>query len=88
MKQIEALKCGESDRETDSILACRLGRRWTVATGDQRPTARKTPSFRAFLHTRKEQERQMPLLFFLAGAEGLEPSARGFGVGVEASKPA
>ena len=82
MKQIEALKCGKSDRGTDSILACRLGfcvpvghvqnrpkrsvdRRWAVATGDQRPTARKTPSFRAFLHTRKEQERRLPLLFFL-----------------------
>ena len=33
-------------------------------------------------HTRKKNSTANAVLFFLAGAEGLEPSARGFGVDV------
>ena len=70
-------------------LGCRLGRRWTVATGDQRPTTRTAgetagaPRCQILPHTNeKSQVPQKRYLTFLAGAEGLEPSARGFGVDV------
>ena len=70
-------------------LGCRLGRRWTVATGDQRPTTRTAggpagaPCCQILPHTNeKSQVPQKRYLTFLAGAEGLEPSARGFGVDV------
>ena len=72
-----------------TCLGCRLGRRWTVATGDQRPTTRTAgepagaPCCQVFPHTNeKSQVPQLRYLTFLAGAEGLEPSARGFGVDV------
>ena len=72
-----------------TCLGCRLGRRWTVATGDQRPTTRTAggpagaPRCQILPHTNeKSQVPQKRYLTFLAGAEGLEPSARGFGVGV------
>ena len=71
-----------------TCLGCRLGRRWTVATGDQRPTTRTAqgaavPRCQILPHTNeKSQVSQKRYLTFLAGAEGLEPSARGFGVDV------
>ena len=72
-----------------TCLGCRLGRRWTVATGDQRPTTRTAgepagaPCCQVFPHTNeKSQVPHKRYLTFLAGAEGLEPSARGFGVDV------
>ena len=70
-------------------LGSRLGRRWTVATGDQHPTTRTAgepagaPRCQILPHTNeKSQASQKRYLTFLAGAEGLEPSARGFGVDV------
>ena len=75
--------CGRGRR---TCLGCRLGRRWTVATGDQRPSARTAgepagaPCCQILPHTNeKSQVPHKRYLTFLAGAEGLEPSARGFG---------
>ena len=60
-----------------------------VATGDQRPTTRTAggpagaPLCQILPHTNeKSQVPHKRYLTFLAGAEGLEPSARGFGVDV------
>ena len=69
-------------------LACRLGRAWTQPTGLQAPTTRTArgaaaPRYQDIPHTNeKSQVPQKRYLTFLAGAEGLEPSARGFGVDV------
>ena len=69
-------------------LACRLGRAWTQPTGLQAPTTRTARGATAPccqdipLANEKSQVTQMRYLTFLAGAEGLEPSARGFGVDV------
>ncbi len=69
-------------------LSCRLGRAWTQPTGLQAPTTRTArgaavPHFQAIpLTNEKNQVPQLRYLIFLAGAEGLEPSARGFGVDV------
>ena len=70
-------------------LSCRLGRAWTQPTGLQAPTTRTArgaavPHFQAIpLTNEKNQVPQLRYLIFLAGAEGLEPSARGVGVNVE-----
>ena len=71
-------------------LGCRLGRTWTQPTGLQAPTTRTAggpagaPRCQILPHTNeKSQVPQKRYLTFLAGAEGLEPSARGFGVDVE-----
>ena len=78
--------CGRGRR---TCLGCRLGQRWTVATGDQRPTTRTAgepagaPRCQILPHTNEKVRcRRSGYLTFLAGAEGLEPSARGFGVDV------
>ena len=70
-------------------LGCRLGRTWTQPTGLQAPTTRTAggpagaPRCQILPHTNeKSQVPQKRYLTFLAGAEGLEPSARGFGVDV------
>ena len=72
-----------------TCLACRLGRAWTQPTGLQAPTTRTAggpagaPRCQILPHTNeKSQVPQKRYLTFLAGAEGLEPSARGFGVDV------
>ena len=71
-----------------TCLGYRLGRRWTAATGGQRPTTRTARGAAAPccqdipIANEKSQVPQMRYLTFLAGAEGLEPSARGFGVDV------
>ena len=74
-------------------LGCRLGRAWTQPTGLQAPTTRTAggpagaPRCQILPHTNeKSQVPQKRYLTFLAGAEGLEPSARGFGVDVEERK--
>ena len=71
-------------------LGCRLGRAWTQPAGLQAPTTRTAggpagaPRCQILPHTNeKSQVPQKRYLTFLAGAEGLEPSARGFGVDVE-----
>lgn len=63
---------------------------WTQPTGLQAPTTRTAggpagaPRCQILPHTNeKSQVPQKRYLTFLAGAEGLEPSARGFGVDVE-----
>ena len=74
-----------------TCLGYRLGRRWTAATGGQRPTTRTARGAAAPccqdipIANEKSQVPQLRYLTFLAGAEGLEPSARGFGVDVEKS---
>ena len=72
-----------------TCLGCRLGRAWTQPTGLQAPTTRTAggpaaaPRCQILPHTNeKSQVPQKRYLTFLAGAEGLEPSARGFGVDV------
>ena len=71
-----------------TCLGYRLGRRWTAATGGQRPTTRTARGAAAPccqdipIANEKSQVPQLRYLTFLAGAEGLEPSARGFGVDV------
>ena len=71
-----------------TCLGCRLGRAWTQPTGLQAPTTRTAqgaavPCCQILPHTNeKSQVPQKRYLTFLAGAEGLEPSARGFGVDV------
>ena len=68
-----------------TCLGCRLGRAWTQPTGLQAPTTRTAqgaavPCCQILPHTNeKSQVPQKRYLTFLAGAEGLEPSARGFG---------
>jgi len=56
----------------------------------QRPTGAcspfrtlRVPQFRAIFSHRRKPKKQLLLRLSLAGAEGLEPSARGFGVDVE-----
>ena len=73
-----------------TCLGCRLGRAWTQPTGLQAPTTRTAgepagaPRCQILPHTNeKSQVPYKRYLTFLAGAEGLEPSARGFGVDVE-----
>ena len=70
-------------------FGCRLGRAWTQPAGLQAPTTRTAggpagaPRCQILPHTNeKSQVPQKRYLTFLAGAEGLEPSARGFGVDV------
>ena len=71
-----------------TCLGCRLGRAWTQPTGLQAPTTRTAqgaavPCCQILPHTNeKSQVPHKRYLTFLAGAEGLEPSARGFGVDV------
>ena len=71
-----------------TCLGCRLGRAWTQPTGLQAPTTRTAkgaavPRCQILPHANeKSQVPQKRYLTFLAGAEGLEPSARGFGVDV------
>ena len=79
--------CGRGRR---TCLGCRLGRAWTQPTGLQAPTTRTAggpagaPRCQILPHTNeKSQVPQKRYLTFLAGAEGLEPSARGFGVDEE-----
>ena len=79
--------CGRGRR---TCLGCRLGRAWTQPIGLQAPTTRTAgrpagaPRCQILPHTNeKSQASQKRYLTFLAGAEGLEPSARGFGVDVE-----
>ena len=69
-----------------TCLGCRLGRAWTQPTGLQAPTTRTAggpaaaPRCQILPHTNeKSQVPQKRYLTFLAGAEGLEPSARGRG---------
>ena len=80
-------KLGENQGTDLSRLPSRSA---VVATGDQRPTTRTAggpagaPRCQILPHTNeKSQAPQKRYLTFLAGAEGLEPSARGFGVDVE-----
>ena len=79
--------CGRGRR---TCLGCRLGQAWTQPTGLQAPTTRTAgepagaPLCQILPHTNeKSQVPHKRYLTFLAGAEGLEPSARGFGVDVE-----
>ena len=72
--------CGRGRR---TCLGCRLGRRWTVATGDQRPTTRTAggpagaPLCQILPHTNeKSQVPHKRYLTFLAGAEGLSLAGR------------
>ena len=72
-----------------TCLGCRLGRAWTQPTGLQAPTTRTAggpagaPRCQILPHTNEKVRcRRSGYLTFLAGAEGLEPSARGFGVDV------
>ena len=72
-----------------TCLGCRLGRAWTQPTGLQAPTTRTAggpagaPRCQILPYTNeKSQVPHKRYLTFLAGAEGLEPSARGFGVDV------
>ena len=78
--------CGRGRR---TCLGCRLGQAWTQPTGLQAPTTRTAgepagaPLCQILPHTNeKSQVPHKRYLTFLAGAEGLEPSARGFGVDV------
>ena len=51
-----------------------------VSTGDPHPSTRSACLvFRTVCTNEKEKRAVKRLFFFLAGAEGLEPSARGFG---------
>ena len=82
-------KLGENQGTDLSRLPSRSA---LVATGDQRPTTRTAggpagaPRCQILPHTNeKSQVPQKRYLTFLAGAEGLEPSARGFGVDVRAA---
>ena len=72
----------------DPLLACRLGRCFCILVCrglHRRPAPHDTlrvPRFH-FLHIQKTANTAKAVLAVLAGAEGLEPSALGFGVAVE-----
>ena len=65
------------------------GNGWKWVKPDGKPGVRTNANLIPIQHVQKENRRK-PSVFagFLAGAEGLEPSARGFGVGVGTSQRA
>ena len=72
-------RMGQGRRRTRSRL--RLGRAVDACHWHAPPLSTlRVPRARAFTHEKTDERK--PLVRFLAGAEGLEPSARGFGVDV------
>ena len=70
-------RMGQGRRRTRSRL--RLGRAVDACHWHAPPLSTlRVPRARAFTHEKTDERK--PLVRFLAGAEGLEPSARGFGV--------